>query len=322
MFQREGWHRCKAAVTLIKWGEQNSNRGMIITFLAPAVIIFLVVFLYPIIRTVMMSFYKIDAVTDKMADWTFTGLANYQKLLSTPIFATAMLNILKIWLIGGIIVLGLSLLFAVILTSGIRFKKFFRAVIYMPNIISAVALATMWQQYVYNSKFGLLTSVLKALHLDALAKTPWLDPDHLFWSMLFAYCFGMVGYHMLIWCSGIERISPDLFEAATIDGANKPKQFWYISRPLLKGVFKTNITMWSVSTAAFFVWSQLFSTVTASKSTMVPVQYMYLQTFGAGNAVTDRNAGYGAAIGIVLCICIVIIFTITNRVIKNDDLEF
>lgn len=207
---------------------------MIITFLAPAVIIFLVVFLYPIIRTVMMSFYKIDAVTDKMADWTFTGLANYQKLLSTPIFATAMLNILKIWLIGGIIVLGLSLLFAVILTSGIRFKKFFRAVIYMPNIISAVALATMWQQYVYNSKFGLLTSVLKALHLDALAKTPWLDPDHLFWSMLFAYCFGMVGYHMLIWCSGIERISPDLFEAATIDGANKPKQFWYISRPLLK----------------------------------------------------------------------------------------
>ena len=127
---------------------------------------------------------------------------------------------------------------------------------------------------------------------------------------------------MLIWMSGIERISPDLFEAATIDGANKPQQFRYMTMPLLKGVFKTNITMWTVSTAAFFVWSQLFSTVTADKATIVPVQYMYMHTFGAGNAVTERNAGYGAAIGIILCVCVVIVFSICNKLIKDDDLEF
>ena len=67
-----------------------------------------------------------------------------------------MMNILKIWALGGIIVLSVSLLFGVILTSGIRGKKFFRAIIYLPNIVSAVALATMWLQYVYSSKFGLL----------------------------------------------------------------------------------------------------------------------------------------------------------------------
>lgn len=55
---------------------------------------------------------------------------------------------------------------------------------------------------------------------------------------------------------------------------------------------------------------------------MVPVQYLYLQVFGAGNAVTERNAGYGAAIGIVLCVCIVFIFTMTNILIKEDDIEF
>jgi ABC-type sugar transport system permease subunit len=300
----------------------KKNKGMIVLFLTPAVVIFLIVFLYPIIRTVMMSFYKIDSVTDAFSLWKFTGWTNYKKLLATPIFRTSMWNIFRIWLFGGLIVLSVSLLFAVILTSGIRFKKFFRAVIYLPNIISAVALATMWLQYVYNSKYGLLSSFLKKIGLTKLAATPWLDTDHLFRALLFAYCFGMIGYHMLIWASGIERINPDLFEAATIDGANKPNQFRYITRPLLKGVFKTNITMWSVSTAAFFVWSQLFSTVTANKATMVPVQYLYLQVFGAGNAVTDRNAGYGAAIGIVLCICIVLIFTVTNRLIKDDDLEF
>ena len=115
-----------------------------------------------------------------------------------------MMNILKIWALGGIIVLSVSLLFGVILTSGIRGKKFFRAIIYLPNIVSAVALATMWLQYVYSSKFGLLKSVLDSLGLHKLAKTPWLDSDHKFWALLFAYCFGMIGYHMLIWMSGIE----------------------------------------------------------------------------------------------------------------------
>ena len=141
-------------------------------------------------------------------------------------------------------------------------------------------------------------------------------------ALLLAYCFGMVGYHMLIFASGIERISDDYFEAATLDGANKFNQFRYITLPLLKGVFRTNVTMWSVTSVGFFVWSQLFSTVTADKATIVPVQYMYMQTFGAGNAVTERNAGYGAAIGIILCICIVVIFTICNKLIKEDDLEF
>lgn len=300
----------------------KKNRGMITLFLAPAVIMFLLVFLYPIIRTVLMSFFKIGSVTDTTDLWTFVGIDNYTKLFTTDIFRTAMVNIGKIWLFGGVIVMSISLLFGVILTSGIRGKKVFRAIIYLPNIVSAVALATMWLQYVYSPRFGLLKNVLDTLGLHELAKTQWTSPDHVFWALLVAYCFGMVGYHMLIWMSGIERISKELYEAATIDGANKIRQFQYMTLPLLKGVFKTNITMWSVSTAAFFVWSQLFSSVTANRSTIVPVQYMYMNIFGAGNAVTERNAGYGAAIGIVLCICIVLIFTICNLIIKDDDLEF
>lgn len=300
----------------------KKNKGMIIAFLAPAVLIFLAVFAYPILRTILMSFFKIESVTDTTDLWQFVGLANYQRLFTTDIFVTAMKNIGKIWLFGGLIVMSLSLLFAVILTSGIRGKKFFRAIIYLPNIVSAVALATMWLQYVYSPKFGLLKSIFEKIGLTKLAETQWTAPANVFWALLFAYCFGMVGYHMLIWMSGIERISPDYYEAATIDGANKIHQFRYMTLPLLKGVFKTNITMWSVSTAAFFVWSQLFSSVTANASTIVPVQYMYMQIFGAGNAVTERNAGYGAAIGIVLCVCVVLIFTICNLVVKDDDLEF
>ena len=298
------------------------NKGMIILFLAPAVLIFSIIFLYPIIRTIIMSFFRIDGITDPVAKWQFTGLDNFVKLANTSLFRISMWNLLRIWLFGGLIVMSLALLFAVIITSGIRFKSFFRAVIYLPNIVSAVALATMWLQYVYSPKFGLLKTVFSNLSLTSLAKVQWLDNDHKFAALLLAYCFGMVGYHMLIFASGIERISADYFEAATLDGANKFNQFRYITLPLLKGVFKTNITMWSVTSVGFFVWSQLFSTVTADTQTITPMVYMYMQIFGAGNSITERNSGLGAAIGVLLSICVVAIFWVCNHLLKDDDLEF
>jgi len=294
---------------------QKKNRGMIIAFVSPALLFFVATFVYPIIRTVMMSFFKIGNITASMAEWEFTGIDNYIKLINTPVFLTACTNLLKIWLYGGIIVMTLALLFAVILSSGIRFKKFFRAVIYLPNIVSAVALAIMWQQYVYSNQFGLLKPLSDALGFA------WLDTDHKFVSLLIAYCFGMVGYHMLIFLSGIESIGEQYFEASTIDGAGKINQFRYITLPLLKGCFKTNITMWSISSVGFFLWSQLFSSVTTDTAVITPMVYLYMQTFGAGNTVTERNAGLGAAIGILLAVFVVIVFWVCNNLFKNDDLE-
>ncbi len=270
----------------------------------------------------MMSFFYIPQPTTAFAEWEFTGIENFVRLFNTQVFITSLKNIWNIWFIGGIIVLALSLLFGIILTSGIRGKKFFRAVIYLPNIVSAVALATMWQQYVFSNRFGLLKSIFDFFGLEELANYPWLGVDQKFWSLLIAYSFGMVGYHMLIWMSGIERIGADYYEAARIDGANLIQQFQHITWPLLRGVLKTNVTMWTVSTGGFFVWSQLFTSVNAGENVLVPVQYMYMQIFGATSIATETNAGYGAAIGIIICIFIVGVFTLCNKFIKNDDLEF
>ena len=300
----------------------KKNSAMLIAFVSPAALFFIIIFLYPILRTLLMSFFRIEGVTDSFSKWQFVGFANYGKLLGTTLFRISMWNLFRIWLFGGLIVLSLALLFAVIITSGIRGRSFFRAMIYLPNIVSAVALATMWLQYVYSPKFGLLKSLFTFLHLPKLASIQWLSNDHKFMALLIAYCFGMVGYHMLIFSSGIERISSDYFEAATLDGANKIQQFQHITLPLLKGMFHTNITMWSVSGVGFFVWSQLFSTVTADTQTITPMVYMYMQIFGAGNSVTERNAGIGAAVGVLLSLCVVVIFTICNKLLQDKELEF
>lgn len=296
----------------------KKNRVLVICFLLPCMISMVIMYLYPVVRTLLMSFYDIESVTSTMSNWTFHGFGNYQRIFGSATFRVAMWNMFRIWIVGGIIVLSFALLFAVILTSGIRFKKFFRAAIYLPNVISAVALATMWVQYVYNQDYGLLNRLLRTLGLEGVK---WLGTDTKFWAMLFAFIFGAVGYYMLIFISGIERIPADLYEAATIDGANKVHQFFRITLPLLKGIIKTNITFWSVHTTAFFLWSKMFSPVDSEASTVVPVVYLYDTVFGSkGNA--SRDAGAGAAIGVVLALIIIFVYAVLNRLLRDDDLEF
>lgn len=300
----------------------KKNRTMIVIFLAPAVITYLLVFLYPSIRTFIMSFFAVETVSQPVSEWALNGLNNYSKLFASPLFVRSLRNIAFIWLIGGIGVMLLALLFAVILTSGIRFKSFFRSAIYLPNVISAVAMGTMWINYVYNPDFGLFHSIFSMLGMKGASSILWTGPDMLFWSMLIAYCFGMVGYHMLIFISGIERIPIDFYEAAGLEGANIFQKFFKITLPLLKGVTRTNIVLWTVSTVAFFVWGQLFSPINLSEGTVTPVAYMYEMVFGASSSAdTPRDAGAGAAIGVLMVIIVVTVFLLTQFIIRDDDVE-
>lgn len=296
----------------------KKDKKLIFFFLLPCVLSLLIMYLYPVARTFIMSFFKIESVTAGVSSWQFYGLGNYTRIFNSPTWRTSMWNMFRIWIFGGVITLALALLFAVILTSGIRFKKFFRAAIYLPNVISAVALATMWIQYVYNQDFGLLNQFIRLLGGEGVR---WLGTDMKFWAMLIAFIFGAVGYYMLIFISGIEKIPADIYEAATIDGASKFQQAMTITMPLLKGVTKTNVTFWSINTATFFLWTIMFSPVDTEASTIVPVVYLYDIVFGSkGN--TMRDAGAGAAVGVILALLIIAVYFVMNRIIKDDDLEY
>ncbi|WP_072448740.1 carbohydrate ABC transporter permease [Blautia sp. Marseille-P3201T] len=299
----------------------KQNKKMIVCFLTPALIFFVAAFLYPICRTVVMSLFKVESISDPVGLWEFVGLSNFADLAETTIFQVAMINMLKIWLIGGILVLSVALLFAGILTSGIVGKNVYRAIIYVPNIINAVAMSTMWINYVYNKRFGLLHNFFTWIGADGLAKLDYMNGSLKFVSLLIAFCFGSVGYFMLIFMSGIEQIPGDVFEAATIDGAGKIKQFFTITCPLLKGTFKTCLTFWTVSVVGFFVWSQMWSAPLASEmSTITPFIYMYNVTFGTMGNV-ERNGGLGAAVGVVMALVVLVVFFVVGRLVKDDDLE-
>lgn len=296
----------------------KKSKSMIALFILPCALCLLLMFLYPVVRTVIMSFFQVESLTSSVSSWSFYGLGNYIKIFNSNSFLISMSNMLLIWLVGGVITLALSMLIAVVLTSGIRGSKFFRAAIYLPNIVSAVALATMWVQYVFNYDYGLLNNIVTMLGFD---KIKWLGSDSKFWAMMAAFIFGSVGYYMLIYISGIEGIPKDLYEAATLDGANKVKQFTLITLPLLKGIIKTSITFWSINATTFFLWTKMFSPVQTEESTIVPVIYLYDIVFG-GKGITQRDAGAGAAVGVVLTLLIIIIYGVMNLLLKKSDLEY
>lgn len=235
------------------------NRTMMITFLTPALLSFCLVFLYPIIRTIFMSFFYVRTVTDGFGKWEFVALANYAKLFASPMFVQSLENIFNIWLWGGIAVFIVALFFSTLLTSGFKGKSFYRAAIYLPNVVSAVAMATMWIQYAFNSKYGLFHTVFEFLGMEKMAAFQWTSPDNQFLALTLAYCFGMVGYYVLIFMAGIEKIPTDYYEAATLEGANIFKKFIHITLPLMRGVLRSSVVMWSVTSIAFFIWSMMFS---------------------------------------------------------------
>lgn len=296
----------------------KKNKLMIFLFIMPAVLCLLFMFVYPVTRTVIMSFFRVESLTVSADVWSFNGLDNYIKIFNSTGFRQAMKNMVRIWFVGGIITLTLSMLMAVVLTSGIRGAKFFKAAIYMPNIISAVALATMWIQYIFHFDYGLLNEIVQ---LFGGEKVKWLGSDLKFWAMLGAFIFGSVGYYMLIYISGIEGIPADIYEAATLDGANKVNQFTLITLPLMKGIIRTSITFWSINTTTFFLWSKMFSSVNTEGSTIAPVVYLYDTVFG-GTGIVERDAGAGAAVGVVLTLIIIAVYIIMNKLLKDTDLEY
>lgn len=298
----------------------KKKNWFLIRFLAPAVICMVVIFLYPSVRTLLMSFFKVSFITDNMSNWEFVGLSNYKELLTSPLFRQSMVNFVKIWLIGGVIVLSLAMLFSVIITSGIKGKNFWRAAIYLPHIISSVALVTMWLQYVYNNQYGMMKKMFEALHWQKMADFQWTSPEHLFLAMMIAYIYAGVGFYMLIMVAGIDGISQDYYEAAKIEGAGAWRQFTDITVPLLKDIIKRCIVLYSAAAAAFFVYSTLFSFNTEN-ATVTPMVYMYEVVFGNSAGSVELNVGAGATAGVIIMVIVLLLNTVLDKVIRTEEAE-
>lgn len=285
------------------------RKRTIVAFLAPAMIAYVMIFLYPVFRTAAMSFFDTKSISSRIADWTFVGGNNFIELFQRRTFVQSMVNIAKIWLFSGIAVFLISMFFAVSLTSGIKGKNVFRTIIYLPEVISGLALSYMWQLYVFNGNFGMLKTFFKSMGWTGLARFGWLSPNNMFLSMSIAYVFGSVGYFMMTYMAAIEGIPVDYYEAANIEGASRFRSFISITLPLIRDTIISTITLWTTRVIGFYTMSVVFS----SSNTVTPMYFIYQTLFGSEESSASISVGISSAGAVVMTLCIVIVFVIANR---------
>jgi len=201
---------------------------VMILFMFPAFVLFAAFFLIPIISIGYMSFFSWDGVNEGV----FSGFANYTRIFSHDVFWRSLRNNV-IWAFAAVFVqVPFALLMALILSQRPRGWKFFRTVYFLPQVISGIAIATLWSS-VYNSEFGLLNGILRAFGQDHLARN-WLgDPQT---ALISVVIFGLfyIGFYMVIMMAGITDIDDTYYEAATIDGANRIQMAGLITLPLIR----------------------------------------------------------------------------------------
>jgi ABC-type sugar transport system permease subunit len=299
---------------------RSRNRTLVL-FLAPAVLLYFLIYAYPLVRTIYLSFFRVDDLAG--TELTFRGLKQYKELIYTPLFQTSLKNIFLIWLVGGIALFALVFLFAMLLNSGIKGKKFFRAIIYLPNLIPAVAIVALWTQYIYHPRFGFWKTFFESLGLESIAKIQWNSLDMVFWGMLIAYVWGGVGWTLIIILAGMERIPTELYEVSRLDGASAVQQFRHITLPLLRDVLRVTFIFWSIGQINLFTFPKLWTPVTPVEGTYTPAVYLFQISFGSRHEASGvSDVGKGAAIAVMLLALVMIFSFVVNRLFKQEELEF
>ena len=199
-----------------------------VIFILPALIIYLLFSITPFLYTIYYSF--TDYTDMNPINLHFVGLKNYIKVLQTPVMLAAIKNsvIYAILLTGFQTLLGLPLAF--VLNQKLKSRNLLRAVFFFPAVFSSLIIGYLWNFIMSSSDFGLIHNILHQLGLGTLN---FFTSKNALYSVILTQIWQWTGWAMVIFLANLQSISPDLYEAAEIDGANGLKKFMYVTLPLM-----------------------------------------------------------------------------------------
>ncbi len=265
-------------------------------FTLPFVLTFLVFFLYPVISSILMTFQNILP-----GKTTFIGLENYRRL-NDPVFFKALSLNLRYTLWTLVILIPLPMLLAVLLNNKhMRAKNFFRSTLFIPALTSVVVAGTIFR-LIFGELPGALMNQVLALFGSKPVK--WLrNPDLAMIPLLTLATWRWTGVNILYFLAGLQNISPDLYEAADIDGASPWQVFTRIIVPMLKPTTIYVITISIYGGMAMFTESYMLWSGNRSPNNIgtTIVGYLYRKGF------EENNMGYGSTIGIVLLLIVLVV---------------
>ena len=277
-------------------------------FLAPAVIVFAVFMIYPIIHSFVLSFQSFEG-----GKYEFIGLRNYIRLFKDPIFWSSIGNTLIYLAIQVPVMIFLSLLLAVLIEQRyLRGRAFFRMSIFLPTITALVAYSIIFK-LLFNTDYGFVNFLLSLLGIE---KVDWLNTT---WGARLTIILGITwrwtGYNMVIMIAGLNAIPEDLYESAELDGATSFDKFRYITVPMMKSIILFVSITSTIGTLHLFDESLILTNGGPDNATISIGHYLYNSGF------RYFKFGYAAAISYVLVFIIALLSFIQFKVTKEEGTE-
>ncbi|GAL35881.1 MULTISPECIES: carbohydrate ABC transporter permease [Vibrio] len=255
-------------------------------FLAPAILIFAVYVIYPILDSIWLSFYEWDGLGEK----TWVGLDNYRELFDSEAFYTSLKNNF-LWLVFFMLAPPIGLAIALFLNQQVRGIRVVKSLFFFPFVISQVVVGLVFAWF-YDPSFGLFNIVLGFFDIEAIAILS--NEDYVTYGIIAAGLWPQISYCMILYLTGLNNLDPEQLEAARLDGAKKLRMLWYVVLPQLRPATFIAIVVTVIGALRSF---DLVATMTAGGpwgSSSVLAYQMYEES------IFNYRMGYGASVSVVL----------------------
>jgi len=275
-------------------------------YLAPGIILYAIVVIVPVGQGVWLSFFNWNGVTTA----TWAGLSNYTGFLSDPALRAAVEHTLYFIIFFSLLPITLGLLSAVLTSSkSVRGAGIFRAVIFMPQVITPAVIAVVWQR-IYEPG-GPVNDMLRVLGLGGLARG-WLgDFTWALPALGLAGTWAAFGLCMVMFVSSMQSIPQELFEAVRVDGAGPVREFFTVTLPNLRGPMAVVLALTMIGAIRLFDLVWLTTKGGPGISTITPTVVLYERAFA------NPEVGSAAAIGVVMTLVSLLVVLVIVKVAEG-----
>ena len=294
--------------------KQKQKYIAIFLFLLPALLLFVGLLIAPIIMSIYYSLFDWNGLRALDPSNDFVGLKNYATLFNQRIqFGSALKNAFILAGLSVFLQLPFSLALALALGKKIKGERAFLSIYFLPVLISTVVIGQLWLK-IYNPEYGILNTFLRALGYDG-ENIRWLgDQSIALGSVFVPTLWQYVGYHMLLLYAGVKGVSPELREAAKLDGCTDWQVNWNVVIPTIKPIIKVSVIFAVTGSLKSFDLIYVLTNGGPMKATEVPSIIMINQLFKA------NQYGIGSAIAVLLIILCFFFAILIGFVFKERDI--
>lgn len=281
----------------------------LVAFATPAVLLLTVFHLMPVVVGAAYSLTRWRG----SGPATFVGLQNYADLMGDPDVHKTVLNTVAFTVLIVIIQNALGLALAMLLNQKLRFISLFRAMVFLPVLLSSAVVGLVWS-FIFSPIDGVLRQAFSNAGLPDLAAKNWLgEPVVAMFSITAVVIWQFVGYAMVIYLAGLQSVPSEQYEAASIEGANSSQLFRFVTIPNLAPAFTISLTLSLIGSLRLFDLVWILTRGGPDRSTETITVLIYNLAFG------NARAGASAALGGLLAVMVIALATIQFTVLKRRE---